>query len=76
MSRIAHQRTCQSGPSGLPEYSRSGGHGASALLHLSDIDYAVAAAAATVGFGAGREIASAINAATMHSAPATKKAGR
>ena len=31
-------------------------------------------AAAT--FGTGREIASTINAATMHSAPATKKAGR
>jgi hypothetical protein len=48
----------------------------SAASCLADIDYADAAAAATVGFGAGREIASTISAAMMHSAPATKKAGR
>jgi hypothetical protein len=47
----------------------------SAAAHVAYIDYAAAAAAATVGFGAGREIASTISAAMMHSAPATKKAG-
>lgn len=48
----------------------------SAAAHVADIDYAVAVAAATVGFGAGREIANTISAAKMQRAPATKKAGR